>query len=280
MRGPGLLRLGPGRAGGPGRSRAGAPKVARERRPPRAKGFTLLEGHALPGTSPPARSRSRAHSPALSGPPSRRQPLSPARLSPSHSFGRPLLQARAPGPHRGSPDSRTPAGRGPRTARPGASGRRERGGGAGAQAEVSAGRAKPEDPLSSCPQPLPPGSNLPASQGPYPNPYRVAEVCNLQPQPAQGKRPVLPGLTSGLRAQVPGSRRLPERRRRTRRAGGRSGNGAAAQERPPALGSATRCSADPRPRPLRSGSSSSGWTRGRPARPRGAGLRQRSPRSN
>lgn len=52
----------------------------------------------------------------------------------------------------------------------------------------------------------------------------------MQPQPAQGKRPGLPGLTSGLRAQVPCSRRLPapggtEQRKPTRKAGGPSGNG-------------------------------------------------------
>lgn len=133
-----------------------------------------------------------------------------ALISPSLSFDCPLLQARAPGPHRGcSPDAQTTAGQRPRAARPGANGRRE------------SGRAKVPKPRwqraaeARGPPRLPPAASttwfqLARALRPLrvsnPSAHRVAEVCNLQSQPARGKRPRLPGLTSGLQAQVPSSR--------------------------------------------------------------------------
>lgn len=133
-----------------------------------------------------------------------------ALISPSLSFDCPLLQARAPGPHRGcSPDAQTTAGQRPRAAGPGANGRRE------------SGRAKVPKPRwqraaeARGPPRLPPAASttwfqLARALRPLrvsnPSAHRVAEVCNLQSQPARGKRPRLPGLTSGLQAQVPSSR--------------------------------------------------------------------------
>lgn len=206
-----------------------------------------------------------------------------ALISPSLSFDCPLLQARAPGPHRGcSPDAQTTAGQRPDPERTGdgkAAAPRcpSRGG---------SGRRKPEDLLASRPQPPLPGSNLPEPSDPYaspiPLPIELLKFATCSPSrregSARGSRDSPPGCRR--RCPVPGDSRFPERRKRTRRAGGGAVNGAAAQERSPALGSALRCSPHPGPRPPRSGSSRSRWTRGRPARLRGAGFCQRSSRSN
>lgn len=78
--------------------------------------------------------------------------------------------------------------------------------------------------MDPCPplHPPPSASNLPAPLGPTPLPTRVAEVCNLQPQPVRRKRPGLQGLTSWLHAQVLDSPRFsgPDCSERWRRAGG------------------------------------------------------------
>lgn len=97
-----------------------------------------------------------------------------ALISPSLSFDCPLLQARAPGPHRGcSPDAQTTAGQRPRAAGPGANGRRESGRAKGAQAEEAAGGGSPR--TSS-----PPARSLhylvPTCQSPQ-TPTRLQSLC-------------------------------------------------------------------------------------------------------
>ncbi|MEJ1283218.1 hypothetical protein NN561_014187 [Cricetulus griseus] len=92
---------------------------------------------------------------------------------------------------------------------------------------------KPRDPLS-CPlQPLQPASNLPAPRTPTPLPTRVAEVCNLRPQPAREKRRELPDSPPGStrRCRIPRGPglRAVQTAVTNRSAGGPSGNRAAEQ---------------------------------------------------
>lgn len=162
----------------------------------------------------------------LRGSQSLRPALSSPFIPPSPSY-RP-----APGSPSGSPDAPTPAGRGPGTAGPGASGRRgKRQRGGRPSRGVCGRRGSPRTSLSAGPTPLPPGSNLPASLAPTPLPTELLKFETCSPSPrtgsARGSRDSPPGC--GRRCPVPGGSRLRERRRRTRRAGGRSGDWAAAR---------------------------------------------------
>lgn len=242
---------GPARAGGLGRIRWGPPQAAAQQGRPRARDFTLRAGHAFPRASPPALCLHRVYSSALSEPPSRRHPR---RLSPalSQPFNRPSAPpGPALGPLRGVQPRRTDSGRARAPCSPDPE--PADGGNAAARREPKLRwqRAawKRGDSLLSARslRHLVPTCQRP--QAPTPLPTRVAEVCNLQPSPRRGSvlcsRDSPPGC--GRRCPVPSGSRLPapgggEPRRRPRRAGGRSGNGAAAQERPPAL--TCRSSAD------------------------------------
>lgn len=191
-----------------------------ERGRPRATDFTLRVGCGFPRTPP-----------ALSEPPSPRVSEPPPRSLPAIHSTVPFLRA-GPGLPSGSPDAPTPGGRGPRTAGPGASGRRgEQAARRAPQPRCLRAARKPEDPLFSRPTPVPPGSKLPASPAPTPLPTELLKFETCSPSPrtgsARGSRDSPPGC--GRRCPVPGGSRLRERRRRTRRAGGRSGNWAAAR---------------------------------------------------
>lgn len=166
--------------------------------------------HTPRGPCVPTRLATRTPPPrgSLAGPLSLHLGVS-ALSSPSLSFDCPFLQARAPGPHPGcSPDAQiTPPDKGPAQPDP------ERTGDGKAVApkmpeprwqRAAEARAPPRLPSAASTTWFQLARALRPLRVSNPSAHRVAEVCNLQSQPAQGKRPRLPGLTSGL--QVPSSR--------------------------------------------------------------------------
>lgn len=235
----------------------------------RARDFTraqAMRSHAPRRPHSPSTRFTRGHSLSLH---LRASISASSLLSPSLSFNRPLLQARArvpiaavaqtcrPRPGEGpvQPDpERAGGGKAERRGRPGRGGRGRRG--------------SPGTPFSPHPQPLSPNSNLPAPLGPHslptPLPTELLKFATCSPSPRRGSSPGSrdspPGC--GRRCPVPDGSRLQERWRRTRRTGRGSGNGAAAQGRPPGPRLGARVQSRPGSAPTTLGISSSRWMRG------------------